>query len=60
VRNTNSGVSYQSLGNGTYRVVGAMRRSATSGRFVVKTESPSKSLVQRTEIPSKRPPTTTK
>ncbi len=32
------GVTYQSLGDGTYRVVGAMRRSAVSGRFVAKAD----------------------
>lgn len=34
--NTANRVSYQKIGNGTYRVVGAIRRSALTGRVIVK------------------------
>jgi hypothetical protein len=37
-KSTKNGVSYQNLGNGTYRVVGAVRRSAVTGRYVLKSE----------------------
>lgn len=40
---------YQSLGNGVYRVNGAVRRSAVTGRFVnspERTASPDRSMVR--------------
>jgi len=44
-------VSYQQLGNGVYRVSGAVRRSALTGRYITTT---SKSAKQKSSDSSKR------
>lgn len=35
-------ISYQSLGNGVFRVSGAVRRSAVTGRYITKSATPAK------------------
>lgn len=59
-KSTKNSVSYQSLGNGTYRVVGAMRRNAVTGRIVASSEVQRSSSATRPSANSKRSPGSSK
>lgn len=48
-------VAFQKLDNGTYRVVGAMRRSAVTGRFVTESASRRSPSTRPSESGSTRP-----